>query len=89
MRIIDFIAHDRGEFQAHQAETNHAEGIQNKTRIRGNPKIRRRHRGAEAHPNYDTQTDKNGRCKSRADCTEIVEPLSDTETKNVQHHQQE
>ena len=40
--IANFVAHDRGEFQTDQAETDHAEGIQNEARDRRECENRRR-----------------------------------------------
>ena len=40
LRIFDFVAHDGSELEPDQSEADHAEGIQDESRICGNPKVR-------------------------------------------------
>src|SRR5438132_6546626 len=87
LRTFNFITHNRSELQTDEAETDHAEGIQYETRVRRNAEIGRRYGRAEPQPDHNSQADQDSRGNKSADRAEIVHPLSDAETNDVQHHE--
>ncbi len=84
MRLLDFVAHDGGEFETDETEADHAEGIQDEAGIWRDAKIRSGHRGAKARPDNDSQTDENSSCDEGSDGAEVVEPLPYSESNDVE-----
>ena len=84
-RILNFVAHDGGEFEADQAEADHSERIQDEARVCGDFEICRGDGGAEARPDHDAETDQNGGGDECSDGAEIVDPLADAEADDVEN----
>ena len=85
---MDFVAHDGGEFEADQAEADHAEGIQNEARVGGNLEIGSGDGGAEARPDHYPEADQYGGGDEGSDGAEVVDPLADAEAEDVQDGEQ-
>src|SRR6185369_5498544 len=75
-RIANFVAHNRGEFQSNQSETNYAEGIQHKPRVSGNAKICGGNGCSQVRPNCDSQADQYSGSDERSNRTKVVQPLA-------------
>ncbi len=86
--VLDFVAHDRREFEANQAEADDAERIQDETRVCGDFEIYRSDGGAKARPDHYAQTDQDGGGDERSDGAEIVNPLADSEADDVEHSEE-
>jgi len=87
LRVFNFVAHDGCKFQTNEAEADDTERVQNKTRIRGNTEIRRGYGGSEAKPNKDAETNQKAPSNEGAERANIVDPLADSQTNNVEHNQ--
>ena len=79
--------HDGGEFQTDKAEANDPERVENETWICGDLKVRPRHGGAETSPNNQAKPHEESSCNKRADSADVVDPLADAETDDIQNHQ--
>ena len=88
LRILDLIAHYRGEFQSHQPKANHAKRIQHKTRVSRNLEISSRHRRSKARPHRKSQTNQNRRRHKCSNGAEIIQPLPNSQTNNVHNREQ-
>src|ERR1700722_14375415 len=86
-RILDFVAHYGSKLKPHEAETNHAKGIQQKSRVRGDLKILSAHSSAVAQPNNQPQSHQHCRSDDRSDAAQVVNPLPNSESHNIQNHQ--
>src|ERR1019366_445703 len=86
--ILDFVSHDGGEFKADQTEADDAEGIENEARVGGNPEVGGSDGGAETRPDHCAETDQNGGGDESSNCAEVVDPLADAETDNVENGEQ-
>ena len=85
--ILDFVPHDGGEFKADQAEADHSEGIEDEARIGGHSEVGGRDSGAKSQPYHHAQADEDSGGDKRPDGSEVVDPLADAETDNVENCQ--
>ncbi len=83
-RVLYFVSHDGGEFESHQTKTNYAEGIEDEARVGRNFEIRNGDGGAEARPDHDAEADQNRSGDECSDRAEIIDPLADAETDDIQ-----
>ena len=86
-RLLDLIAHDGSQFQAHQTEADHGKGVQDEMRIGRNPQVRPRNRRAIAQPGNQPEPNQRGRCNECPNPANVVDPLPDPEPDHIQHHQ--
>ena len=87
LRILNFVAHDRREFETDETETDDAEGIEDEARVCWNLEVRGGDRGSEAKPDDDAQADQDRGGDSGADRAEIVDPFSYAKSDHVEYHE--
>ena len=88
LRILDFIAHHRCQFQTHQPKANHPKRIQHESRIRRNPEISSGHRGPKLGEDDHAQPNQNRCGDGGTDSAQIVDPLPHAQPHDIQNHQQ-
>src|SRR5205807_3352768 len=76
-RVFNFVAHDGGELQTNEAEANHTERVQHKTRVRGNAKVGSSHGSSETKPDDSAQGNEQAAGDERAETADVVDPLAD------------
>src|SRR5207302_1909406 len=87
-RILNLIAHDRGEFKAEQTEADDSEGIENEERVGGDLKVGGGDGGAEAQVDHHAKADQDGCGNESTNGAEVVDPFADAEAENVEQGEQ-
>ena len=87
LRVLDFVAHDRGQFQTHQSKTNYAKRVEHETRVCRDPEISHAHGRAKSHPDHQSQANQRGRGDSGSNAAQIVDPLPYAQAHDIEHHQ--
>ncbi len=88
-RILNFVAHDGGEFQSDEAEANHAEGIQNEFRVSRNFEISGSDGASEARPHNHTEADQDRSGNECTDGAEVIDPFAHAQTEDVEDREQD
>src|SRR2546430_5616756 len=83
-RVFNFVAHDGSKFEADEAETDHAEGVENEARIRGNAEIGGGDGSSEAEPNNDAKRDQKAAGDECTEAAHVIDPLADAEADDVE-----
>src|SRR5262249_18162886 len=86
-RVLDFVAHDGSEFEADEAETNYAKGIENEAGIRRNLEIGGGDVGAEAEIEDGAESDEKRGGDESADAAEVVDPFADAKADDVEDYE--
>src|SRR5271168_14045 len=86
--VVDLVTHDRSKLKTHQPNTNHTERIQNETRIRWNLEVGGANTRPKSRPHHDTEADKHGGGNKSSNRPDIVDPLADTKSENIENGEQ-